>query len=106
MQSETVWNVVYMWVWYVEGCVGCVCVQGCVWQCVPWCLGGYPVCVYECGGGATVCRIDSTLVLRLRAGLWASEPRVPAVPSGPRGRIQRPALPAVLTLMGHTHWSA
>ena len=33
MQSEMVWNVVYMWVWYVEGCVGCVCVQGCVAVC-------------------------------------------------------------------------
>lgn len=34
--------------------------------------------MYERGGGATVCRIDSTLVLRLRAGLCASDPRVPS----------------------------
>ena len=60
--------------WDVRLCVydGAVC--GGVY---PGALGATQ-CVYEHGGRGTVCGIDSTLVLRLRAGLWASESRVPS----------------------------
>ena len=60
--------------WDVRLCVydGAVC--GGVY---PGALGATQ-CVYERGGRGMVCGIDSTLVLRLRAGLWAAESRVPS----------------------------